>query len=186
MATKKKSTASSSSPPSSAAEAAASAVTPKRAALQAVTAKLQSDLDDVLRAAKEAHAAATHEEAKPENDKDTRGLVESYLAAGQAARAAELQRDLQALKALALALAPMVVVGPGATVTLHDDDTDAASAYFVLPAGAGTPVDVGGVRAQVVTPQAPLARALMGKRRGDAVEVVLAGRPRAFVIDDVG
>jgi transcription elongation GreA/GreB family factor len=179
MATKKKAKAAPST-------AAATASSGKLAALQAVTAKLQQDLDDVLRAARDAHEAATHEEAKPENDKDTRGLVESYLAAGQAARAAELQRDLQGLKALALTLAPTSVVVPGAVVALRDDDTDVVTTYFVLPAGAGTTVDIDGARAQVVTPLAPLCRALMGRRRGDAVEMTLAGKARSFVVETVG
>jgi len=34
---------------------------------------------------------ATHEENKPENDKDTRALEQSYLARGQAQRVVELQ-----------------------------------------------------------------------------------------------
>lgn len=179
MATKKK--------PAPSASASAASASSKAAALQAVIAKLQHDLDDVLRAAKEAHTAATHEEAKPENDKDTRGLVESYLAAGQAARAGELQRDLQALKSMALALPEAaVVVAPGAIVTLRDDDTDAVTRYFVLPAGAGAQVDVDGHTALVVTPLAPLARAVMGKRALDVIDVVIAGKARSFAIDHVG
>src|SRR4051812_27465742 len=52
-------------------------------------------LEAELAAARSAHAAAvegaTHAEARPENDKDTRGLEQSYLARGHAQRVAELE-----------------------------------------------------------------------------------------------
>ena len=52
------------------------------------------------------HAAATegatHSEARPENDKDTRGLELSYLARGQAQRVAELQIVLGAVSEMRL------------------------------------------------------------------------------------
>ena len=93
MATKKKSTASMlSSSAATSAPSAAAWPSPKAALVQQVITRLQGDLDAVLRAAKDAHEAATHEEAKPENSKHTRGLVETYLAPGQAASAVELQR----------------------------------------------------------------------------------------------
>ena len=182
MATKK-----TKSPSTSAALASVSATPSLKVSLvQRVVARLQDDLDAVLRAAKDAHEAATHEEAKPENSKDTRGLVESYLAAGQAARAVELQRDLQAMKALALALPEaMSAVGVGALVTLRDEDSDAVSWSLVLPAGAGTALSVDERRVQVITPQAPLARAVMGRKVGDLIEVVIAGKARTFAVDAV-
>ncbi len=150
-----------------------------------VVAAVQRDLDDTARAASEAAAAATHEEAKPENDKDTRGLEQSYLAAGQAARVADLQRAMGALRGVVLK-DNVDVVEVGAVVTLVDVDVDdevaAKSHVFVLPAGAGVAVVVGDVKAMVVTPQAPLARAIMHKRVGDDVEVKLAGKTRHFEI----
>jgi transcription elongation GreA/GreB family factor len=187
MATKKKSTASMLSSAAATSSPSASAGPSLKAALvQQVITRLQGDLDAVLRAAKDAHEAATHEEAKPENSKDTRGLVESYLAAGQAARAVELQRDLQAMKALALALPEaMSAVGVGALVTLRDEDSDAVSWSLVLPAGAGTALSVDERRVQVITPQAPLARAVMGRKAGDLIEVVIAGKARTFAVDAV-
>ena len=46
-----------------------------------------------------AHEAATGADTKAENKYDTRGLEASYLAAGQAEQAEELQRGLSALEA---------------------------------------------------------------------------------------
>jgi hypothetical protein len=47
---------------------------------------LEGTLAGLERAHADARAGATHEEAKPENDKDTRALEQSYLARGQAIR----------------------------------------------------------------------------------------------------
>src|SRR3984957_19944196 len=47
---------------------------------------LTADLETLERAHRATREGATHEEAKPENDKDTRALEQSYLARGQAAR----------------------------------------------------------------------------------------------------
>ena len=51
---------------------------------------LGAHLETLERAHRAACEGATHEEAKPENDKDTRALEQSYLARGQAARIDEL------------------------------------------------------------------------------------------------
>src|SRR5262249_35036413 len=47
---------------------------------------LREQLEVLEHAHRTTHAGATHEEAKPENDKDTRALEQSYLARGQANR----------------------------------------------------------------------------------------------------
>jgi len=157
----------------------------KAALWQQLLSRVQGDLEAMLRAASDAHEAATHEEAKPENDKDTRGLVESYLAAGQAARAAELQRELSVLKAFTLAPTTNQTVAVGALVTLRDDDSDVVTDALIVPAGAGTALVHQGRRVQVVSSQAPLAQAVFGKAVGDVVDVVIAGKPRTFVVDAV-
>src|SRR6201995_5621248 len=78
-----------------------------------------------LEAAEQAHRAtveaATHEEAKPENDKDTRALEQTYLARGQAMRAEALVEQIQFLRSIDLAPRPKTVIA-GALVALADDD----------------------------------------------------------------
>ena len=48
--------------------------------LAAILEKLQSEIDALVRAAKSAHEAATHEESRAEDHHDTRGLEASYSA----------------------------------------------------------------------------------------------------------
>src|SRR5689334_1747458 len=94
-------------------------------------------------AANTTRAGATHPEAKPENDKDTRALEQSYLARGQALRVAELNDDLQLLRTLPLrSFGPSDPVAVGALVTLESEkDT---RCVFLVPRGGGNEVSIDG------------------------------------------
>src|SRR5438105_1526107 len=102
-----------------------------------------------MRAAqRDAQKAATHEEAKPENDKDTRALEQSYLARGQAERVLALERSDNALEFLGLRACERVALG--AIVELDHDG--ARSVYFLAPVGGALRATIDGVTVQVVTP----------------------------------
>ncbi len=137
---------------------------------------------DVLRAAaKDAREAATHEEAKPENDKDTRAIEAAYLAGAQADRVRELDRVVNALEFLALReLGDGDPIGLSALVELDLDG--ARSHYFLLPVGGGMRASAEGVEVQVVTPQSPMGQALIGKTTGDTVELRLKQARRVYEI----
>ncbi|HQP37789.1 MAG TPA: hypothetical protein PLI95_21545, partial [Polyangiaceae bacterium] len=71
---------------------------PSKSALkQELVSLLQRDLEVLQRAHRASQEGATHEEAKPENDKDTRALEQSYLARGQARRVDDLSSALSAV-----------------------------------------------------------------------------------------
>ncbi len=153
-----------------------------KAALQR---ELVAVLDAALVTARASHAAAiegaTHEEARAENDKDTRGLEQSYLARGQAQRVAELEAAVADTSALALrAFGERAAVAMSALVTVDEDGTE--QQFFVAPHGGGTVLASG---VQVVTPSSPLGRALLGKRIDDEVELRLPGRVRRFVVTEI-
>jgi transcription elongation GreA/GreB family factor len=148
----------------------------------ALRAELLQTLKGALETAREAHAAAvagaTDDEARPENDKDTRGLEQSYLARGQAQRVAELEAAVSEVGKLALrAFGDADRVTIGALVTVEEDGR--AHRFFVAPHGGGTVLAAG---TQVVTPVSPLGRVLLGRRVEDEVEVRLPGKLRSFVI----
>jgi hypothetical protein len=68
---------------------------------------------------------ATHEEAKPENDKDTRALEQSYLARGQAKRIEELRAGIAALEGMRVSVFPEgAPVALGAVVELSEETGD--------------------------------------------------------------
>lgn len=152
--------------------------TDKRALLDAVRARVAADLEAITSSQRQIHAGATHEESRPENDKDTRALEASYLARGLAQRVAELEAAVRLLGAVALRdFGGDDPIGLTALVDVEDDD-GLERRYFVLPAGAGLEVD--GV--QVVTPASPLGRALLGKREGDELELRTARKARTLTI----
>ena len=145
-------------------------------------AALASDGETLERAQRSAVDAATHEEAKPENDKDTRALEASYLARGHALRLEELRTALAELRAWTPAAPTRGTSVLGCVVTAEDEDGD-ERVYFLAPHGGGQRLAQG--RVHVVTVKSPLGRALLGKSEGDEAEVVVDSRRRALAITGV-
>jgi hypothetical protein len=69
----------------------------KRRILDALLSEMTAEVNLLLAAAALAYEGATHEESKPENDKDTRALEASYLARGQANRVEEMNETITRL-----------------------------------------------------------------------------------------
>ncbi len=146
---------------------------------QALFAELKQALDveaaTAGRLARETAEAANHPEARPDSDKDTRKIELSYLAAGQAARARELEAALMLVSALPLAPFPEgKPISAGALATLSVDGE--TQRVLMSPAGGGLTLADADGPIRVVTPQAPLGRALLGRLPGDDFELVVAGR----------
>ena len=144
-------------------------------------AELLSRLGAQLEIARQAHAAAiegaTDDEARPENDKDTRGLEQSYLARGYALRVSELEAAVATVAAMTTR--PHVRVGVGALVVVLDDDRERG--FYVASHGGG--LELG--ETTVVTPTSPVGRALLGKAVDDECELTIAGVQRTLVITGV-
>jgi transcription elongation GreA/GreB family factor len=162
-----------------------STLPPKTALKDELVKLLSVDLEAAERAQAITRAGATHEEAKPENDKDTRALEQSYLARGQAMRVEELRAAVVEVKAMPLrAYGDAQAIALGALVTAEEEEADdkppARRCFFLAPQGGGAKLAEGAVL--VVTPKSPLGQALVGKRLGDACEVRAAGRTRELSI----
>lgn len=142
--------------------------------------ELEAERDRMHRFAEETRKAATHEEARPENDKDTRGLEQSYLARGQAMRVEDLGESIQLLRFMTIVSAPDVVqVGTLVTVLNLDDDLERT--LFVAPVG-GVVVEVSAQKITLIHTNTPMGRALLGKREGDDFVLKIAGREREFEV----
>jgi transcription elongation GreA/GreB family factor len=151
----------------------------KRALRDELARSIAADLDTRERAHRAAREGATHEEARPENDKDTRALEQSYLARGEAARVEQLRAALADVQAMPLR---SFVEGErttlGALVTLEEDGEELV--IWLAPQGGGS--RLAGGRVQVVTPASPLGRAILGKVAGDDLSVAVGGRTRELSI----
>lgn len=154
----------------------------KRPAKAALHAALLAQLEAALAGARSAHEAAvegaTHDDARPENDKDTRGLEQSYLARGIAQRVAELEIAVAMVAAMPVrtfgADEPVAV---GAVVSVDDDG---GTRHFLVAAHGGGLILPGEVT--VLTPSSPIGRALLGKHVDDDCEVRLGGGVRTLVV----
>ncbi|MBI3203878.1 MAG: transcription elongation factor GreAB [Myxococcales bacterium] len=143
----------------------------KRSLVAQLVSELKGELSTMQRAAQQAREAATHEEAKPENDKDTRALEASYLAGAQAARVRELEVAIKTVTTLPLLdFAGGKTIQASALVTLEDEDGE-GTIFFFAPVGGGARLTAGGREILVLTPQSPRGQALLGARAGDVIEV---------------
>jgi hypothetical protein len=153
----------------------------KALVLAALRARLDQELLLAIESQQRTQRGATHEESRPENDKDTRALESSYLARGQAQRVLELNTALASLSGFELRS-----FGPESKATLSAlvllDDGERRAACFLAPVGGGITLDVEGVKVQVLTPQSPLGRALLGQRRGDSFEVPTPRGEREYTV----
>jgi transcription elongation GreA/GreB family factor len=147
----------------------------KQRLLEQILASLDAELEGYARSARSAHEEATHEQSKAENKYDTRGLEASYLARGQSRQAAETQQARELFVKMALReFSPGEPVDLGALVEVEGDSGRAV--YFVGPRAGGMEIQLGGEEVLVITPQSPLGQQLVGKRKGEEVQLQLGGR----------
>lgn len=142
----------------------------KAAIVRAIVADLAAKEATIRAAAAAAAENATHEQSKPENDKDTRALEASYLAGGYAARARDLKAMQRALELMTLrAFGDDAPIEQSAIVELSRDGK--REHFFLALHGGGLKLKLGKRTITVVTPESPLGIALLEKRVGDEVEL---------------
>jgi hypothetical protein len=148
----------------------------KHAIIAALCESLEAEIARATESAERTRAGAVHEEARPENDKDTRALEASYLARGQAQRVVDLQQALKLVRFMDVrTFGAADAIGISALIQLQSESE--SRWYFFAPSGGGrrltapddTPVDV-------ITPEAPLGRALIGRVLGDDFVLRAGGR----------
>jgi hypothetical protein len=138
--------------------------------IETVRERTRHDLEVAAAAQRATVRGATHEESKPENDKDTRAIEASYLARGQAQRVEQLSEAALLLDAVdTRVLNESEPIRGGSLLWLEEGGE--RSLCLLAPIGSGLDVELDGHLVSVVSTRAPLGRALLGKVLGDAVEV---------------
>lgn len=149
---------------------------------QQVVQRLAEDLAQAEQAVRVAHETATHEESIAENKYDTLGLEAAYLAAGLVRRVEAIRhalanwrqfrpRPYDATKGVQL----------GALVCLLDAD-DQQHHLFLGPDGGSMKLASGTRLVQVISLEAPLGRAMLGKCEGDEVAIQVAPVRQQFEV----
>jgi transcription elongation GreA/GreB family factor len=156
----------------------------KRTLVEKIVAQLRSEAELYAKAARAAHAEATHESSKAENKYDTRGLEASYLAHGQSKQAAETAQAVHEFASLfPRNFRDGDAIDVGAFVELKSKSQSAF--YFVGPRAGGTEVIEDGKEILVITPQSPLGSQLIGQKQGDKIKLTIAGSNSEFRIASV-
>ena len=91
-------------------------------------------------------------------------------------RVAELEDKSSRAQVIDVSKLSGTTVRFGATVTLADEDTDEKKTYQIVGA------DEGDIANGLLSLVSPLARALIGKEKGDSVEVTTPGGSKAYEI----
>ncbi len=149
---------------------------------QQVLERLAEDLRQAEQAVRAAQETATHEENIAENRYDTLGLEAAYLATGHARRAEAIRQAIahwrqfrpdpyDASKGIQL----------GALVCLLDAD-DKQQQLFLGPDGGSMKLVSGTQLVQVISSEAPLGRAMLGKCESDEVSIEVASIRRQFEV----
>src|SRR2546423_11505199 len=116
---------------------------------------LHDSLAVLEKAARAAHAEATHESSKAENKYDTRGLEAAYLAGGQARQAREILESIKVYGSLHMKeFGASDPIDLSAVVELETEG--AMGLYFIGPRSGGLEVDYEGAEIIVITPHSPL------------------------------
>tara|TARA_B110001454_G_scaffold47431_1_gene46790 strand:- start:22147 stop:22656 length:510 start_codon:yes stop_codon:yes gene_type:complete len=135
---------------------------------------LQQEIDVTMNAVNEAHALASHEQSKPENQYDTLALEAAYLAHGQSERIAELQRQVMLLNHFDfLEYNDDSRIAVGALVCVEELDVEVNNPdlqwFWLLPVAGGVLLNVGEIEIRTITAKAPLADKLLGSYVGDEI-----------------
>jgi len=158
-----------------------SSILNKHTIVEKIIAALGASLEVCLRSVRDAHAGATDEQNKAENKYDTRGLEAGYLARGQSRQATEVMQALQRYEALVVRpFAAHEAIDVGAVVELERGGE--RTIYFVGPLAGGAEFDGEGGSVQVITPQSPLGRQLVGHRQGERLQIKIGGASASYRI----
>ena len=149
---------------------------------QQVVKRLAEDLVQAEQAVRAAHETATHEENIAENKYDTLGLEAAYLATGQARRADAIRQAIAAWRQFR----PRPYdagkgIQLGALVCLVDADQKQQQ-FFLGPDGGSMKLLSGTQLVQVITSEAPLGKAMLGKCEGDEVSLRVAQVQQQFEV----
>jgi transcription elongation GreA/GreB family factor len=136
-------------------------------------------------AARDAAEEARHGASASEKRENARVHQEySNLARAQHGRAEQAQQELKALEAFAAPpYGSRQPIGLGALVEVEDEQGEGRT-LFLAPVGAGITLTGPGGDGflSVVTPASPIGRAVIGRRMGDTVDVMVRGEPREWTI----
>jgi len=151
--------------------------------LKDIVQKLQQQLITAQNASQDAHNNATHSETVAENKYDTLALEAAYLAHGQSIRIKELYAAIAEYQNLPLPQhRNCVQMGNLVEIARANGKQQRV---FIGPCHGG--LKLGDSRGDIllITLATPLAQAIIGKQRGDEVELLVAAKSQQLIISEI-
>ena len=146
--------------------------------------QLQRQRQSSIAAADVAKETATHSENVAENRYDTLGLEASYLAHGQSLRTKETEASIESFKALGKNLSRDLLNSVSTNLDIRsstlaqigslvqiEDPAGQHKWYFLAARAGGLIIHSQNREVFVLTPQAPMGKALMGSEVGDEINM---------------
>jgi hypothetical protein len=152
----------------------------KQQILNAMIARLKTDVLILEQAVQVARDTATHADCLGSSKYETMGLEASYLAQGQGTRLLDVERTLEYFLRLHL-LPSEPAIGLSSLVALDDEAGHQQLLWLATEAG-GLKVQHDGLSITVITPKSPLGHALIGKAIHDEIEISMAGNIHSYEI----
>ncbi len=153
----------------------------KQQVLQDLIEQLEQEIRSIAEATQATIEGATHEDAKAENQYDTRGLEQSYLARGQAERLGQIRQGFDLLEKMQLKTFTEDSKISVSALLLLDEEGE-QEYFFIAPSAGGMKIKSQGRLFRIITPQAPLGRKLMGLQVGDFAEIKVRGQEKSYEI----
>src|SRR5205085_6523285 len=140
----------------------------KAALLAEIVHKLEEEIKKLRESFEEAKLTSIEAPGRMQSRYDTMGVEAAWVADGLAKSLEEKVEGVYRLKNFKLREEPERA-SIGCLVGTGPEDGSIENLYFILPAcgGISIPVDGNGLTVQTVMPQAPVARALIGKSLDD-------------------
>jgi transcription elongation GreA/GreB family factor len=156
----------------------------KKFLIEQLTEKLRASAQ-VARKAGQAAAEEARDGATAAEKRENARVVQEYtgLARGQSARASRALAEIATLETFRPAPLPKGArIAIGAIVEIEDDGL--GRTFFLAPVGAGVELTGPGGDGflSVVTPMSPVGKAVLGRKVGETVEVMVQGEPRDWAI----
>jgi transcription elongation GreA/GreB family factor len=142
----------------------------KQVLLEALQAQVKAKLDELRASYEASRDAVLSTPHVMKSKREVFGQESAYLANALALNIQEREHELKVLKAFRLPATPSRV-SLGCVVGLGTDVGRAQAFYFLLPVCGGMELtaSTSGPTVHVVTPAAPMTRALLGRSLGDEV-----------------
>lgn len=152
--------------------------------VEQIKAQISADFEALKKAALATYEDATHEESKPENEYDTRGLEASYLAGAQGKRLAEIEEIFAMYNYLQLKkFTAKDAIELSAVVEVEHNGK--INHVFIVPKGGGMTLAYEGLNIQLIATTSPLGEALLGLEVSDIAVIDSGARELEYEILDV-